>query len=130
MRVGTVLDLGRLYPTAKLEIEGVGNASLPLAAVIDTGFSEWLALPAYMVRQLELRFAGREQLIFGNSARAMINVYEARVYWSKSWRTVRVHEVSGDPTIGMELLRGHRIEFDALGDSEIDVEAVVRAGSK
>ena len=128
--MGTVLDLGRLYPTAQLEIEGVGSASLPLAAVIDTGFTEWLALPPDMVDQLGLRFVDRERLMFGNSASEDIEVYEARVKWCEEWHTIRVHQVPDDPAIGMELLRGHRIEFDALRDAEIDVEPVVPASSE
>ena len=81
-----------------------------------------------MVDQLGLRFVDRERLKFGNSASEDVEVYEARVKWCEQWQTVSVHQVQGDPTIGMELLRGHRIEFVALRGAEIDVEAVVKAG--
>lgn len=125
MNVGSVWDRGRLYPKARLEIELVGYGPVPLVAFIDTGFTEWMALPPEMVEKLGLRVVDNEPLLFGNSAMEKVDVYEARVKWCEEWRTIRVHQVRGYPTIGMELLRGHRIEFDALGDAEIDVELVV-----
>ena len=125
MKVGTVLDRGRLFPTGKLEIETRNDGVVPVVAIIDTGFTEWLTLPSDMIKQLGLRRAGRTRLIFGNSTDEMVNVYEARVRWCETWMNIRVHQVSDIPMIGMQLLRGHRIEFDALRDAEIDVEPVI-----
>ncbi len=125
MNVGSVWDRGRLFPTARLEIELVGYGPVPLVAFIDTGFTEWLALPSDAIERLGLNWVDNQRIRFGNSASEDVNIYEARVYWGRVWRTIRVHQVPGNPTIGMELLRGHRIEFDALGDAEIDVEPVV-----
>ena len=124
MKVGAVWDRGRLFPTARLEIEREDGDPVQVLAIIDTGFTEWLALPPDIVDQLRFGLVDSEQLIFGNSVSEELSVYEARVKWCEEWRTIRVHQVSGLPTIGMEMLRRHRIEFDALGDAEIDVEAV------
>ena len=129
MKVGSVWGRGRLFPTARLEIKRVGYGPVPLAAIIDTGFTEWLTLPPEIVGRLGLLLIGRDRLILGNLARDDADVYEGRVHWGGTWRTINVHEFPGNPTIGMELLRGHRIEFDALGDAEIDVERVVPAKS-
>ena len=124
MKVGTVWDRGRLFPIAQLEIERAGDGPALVVAVIDTGFTEWLALPPEAIEILGLQLIGVRRIRFGNLARELVSVYEARVKWCEEWRTISVHRVPGDPTIGMEMLRGHRIDFDALGDAEIDVEAV------
>ena len=124
MKIGTVCDRGRLFPKAECQIERSGNDPVPLVAYIDTGFTEWLALPPNAIERLGLRLVASQRIRFGNLAREMINVYQARVNWCGNWHSIRVHELPREPTIGMELLRGHRIEFDALGDAEIDVEAV------
>lgn len=124
MKVGSVWDRGTLFPTARLEIELDGYGPVPVVAFIDTGFTEWLALPPDAIERLGLKWVDNQPIGFGNSLSENVDIYEARVYWGKVWRTVRVHQVLGNPTIGMELLRGHRIEFDALGDAAIDVEAV------
>ncbi len=129
MIVGTVWDFGRLYPTAQLEIERVGIGPVPLAATIDTGFTEWLTLPPDAVQRLGLKLVGSRRIRFGNLASESVDVYEARVLWGGSWRTINVHEIPGDPTIGMELLRGHRITFEALADAEIEVVPAVPAGA-
>ena len=129
MKVGSVWDRGRLFPTAQLEVERVHRDPVQVVAFIDAGFTEWLALPSDIVDRLGLRVVDGDELISANSAREVVSVYEARVKWCDEWRTIRVHEISGNPTIGMEMLRGHRLEFDALGDAEIDVEAVAGAKS-
>lgn len=124
MKVGKVWDRGRLFPTASLQVERLGSGPVSVAATIDTGFTEWMALPPDIVNELGLSLVDRERLIFGNSAREEINVYEARVYWGGAWRTINVHELPGEPVIGMEMLRGHRVEFDALGDADVEVEPI------
>ena len=96
MKVGTVWDRGRLYPMARLEIELVGYGPVPLVAFIDTGFTEWLTLPPDAIERLGLKWVDNQRIRFGNSASEDVNIYEARVYWGEVWRTVRVHEVSGD----------------------------------
>ncbi len=126
MKVGSVWDRsGRLFPMLRFEIERLGGDSVPVAALIDTGFTEWLTLPPDAIEQLGLRRVDHASLTFGNSGTEEVDIYEGRVYWCGFWRPIRVHELPGVPTIGMELLRGHRIEFDALGDGEIDVEVIV-----
>ena len=119
-----VWDRGRLFPMVQFEIERVGEGAVPLAALIDTGFTEWLALPPHAIERLGLSLVDSQKIEFGNSNVEMIDVYEARVYWSGTWRTINTHSIPGLPTIGMELLRGHRIEFDAMGGALIDVEPV------
>ena len=106
----------------QFEMERLGGDSVPVAALIDTGFTEWLTLPPDAIGQLGLRLVGNASLIFGNSAIEEIDIYEGRVYWCGFWRTIQVHELPGVPTIGMELLRGYRVVFDALGDGVVDVE--------
>ena len=53
-----------------------------------------------------------------NRIQAKVKIYEARVHWCRAWRTIMVHEIPDQPTVGMEMLRGHRIEFDAVADVE------------
>ena len=130
MRVGTVRDHGRLLPKAELEIAGVGGNTQSVLALVDTGFTEWLALPPEVIEQLGLIRVSQEILTFGNLTRDAVGVYEAHIFWISEWLSVLVHQLPGEPAIGMELLRGHRIEFDALRDAEIDVEPVVPASSE
>ena len=109
---------------AQLEIERHGFGPVPLAAVIDTGFTAWLALPPEAIERLGLTFKGKGTIRFGNQARQSLSVYRARVKFCGQWITIDVHEIPGDPTIGMELLRGHRLEFDALPGAEVEIEPV------
>ena len=129
MKVGSVWDHERLYLMALMKIELAGYGPVPLAAIIDTGFTEWLALPPNMIGRLGLRAKGRETLKFANSTIGEVDLYEARVNWCGNWLTIDVHEIEDHPTIGMELLRGYRVVFDALGEGVVDVEPVVGVAS-
>ena len=125
MKVGSVWDRGRLYPTARLRVERANVEPALVVGLIDTGFTGWLALPPNMVEQLGLKKIDSGTVEFGDLTRQTANLYEARVLWCDRWYTITVHELPGEPTIGMELLRGHRIQFDALRDADVDIEPVV-----
>ena len=111
---------------AKLEIqhESRSESSEIVTALIDTGFTEWLVLPPEVIHRLGLTLEGNEPIGFANSTTELIDVYEAQVLWCDQSCSVRVHELPGDPTIGMELLHGNKIEIDTLPGGEIYVEPI------
>ena len=125
MKVGAVWDRGRLLPKAELDIAGPKGDQEHVTALVDTGFTEWLTLPPETIEQLGLNRVSEETLTFGNLTRQAIDVYEVHIFWISEWFTVLAHELPGEPAIGMELLRGHRLEFDALRDADVDVEPVI-----
>lgn len=124
MKIGTVRDRGRLIPTAQLEIKGEVGEPESVSAQIDTGFTEWFALPPQIIERLRLPLVGSEPLEFGNLSSEMINVYEGYICWYSDWRSVTVHQLPGEPTIGMELMRGYSIRIDSLSGGAVEIEAI------
>ena len=124
MKIGTVRDRGRLVPTAQLEVMGEVGEPESVSALVDTGFTECFALPLHVIERLGLQPVGSELLAFGNLAQEMVNVYEAYVYWGTAWHSILVHQLPGNPTIGMELLRGYRLAVDALPQGPIEIEPI------
>ena len=124
MKIGTVRDRGRLVPMAQLKVRGEVGEPESVSALVDTGFTEWFALPLHVIERLGLEPVGSELLAFGNLAQEMVNVYEAYVYWDAVWHSIFVHQLPGDPTVGMELLRGFRLTVDALPQGTIEIEPI------
>jgi clan AA aspartic protease len=64
-------------------------------AVIDTGFTGFLTLPAMLVTQLGLPFAGTTRATLSDGRKVAIDVYEATVLWDGHSRPVTVLAAEG-----------------------------------
>jgi clan AA aspartic protease len=105
----------------RLRVRGPGGVEASVDAVIDSGFSGSLTLPAAIVSQLGLvrRSSGRGTLADGSIQ--IYEVYAAELEWDASWRLVHVSAIGGETLVGMRLLAGHelRVEVEPNGDVEI-----------
>jgi clan AA aspartic protease len=84
---------------------------LDVDAVIDTGFSASLTLPAATVAALGLvrQSAGRAALADGSVLQ--FDIYAAEVDWGGTWRPVLVTAVGSEVLLGMGLLAGHELRI-------------------
>ncbi|WP_420454531.1 clan AA aspartic protease [Rubrivirga sp.] len=94
-----------------VQVRGPAGAEL-VEAVIDTGFSGWLSLPAHVVRSLGLEWVRSGRAALADGTVIDIDVYDAEVRWHEGWRAVAVDEADTDPLIGMRLLRGSNLRID------------------
>ena len=92
-------------------------------AVLDTGFSGWLSLPAFVVRRLGLEWARS-----GRAALADGTVVDAEVEWHGAWRAVAVDEADTDPLVGMHLLRGSRVVLAVTEGGAVSIEPLLEDG--
>jgi predicted aspartyl protease len=89
--------------------------------IIDTGFGGALYLSEDKIANLNLPFLTSAPIILANQSVVIADVFEATVTWFSEARRVAVFAgpVGSDDLVGMELLKGCRIELD-------DVSAEVR----
>ena len=95
--------------------------SYPYEAIVDTGFTGQLALPAAVCAELGLEFVRNSYAMFGNATLEQVEVYQANVFWDGSWQTVSVFATGPDVLIGMNLLRGSSVCFDAVDMGAIEI---------
>jgi clan AA aspartic protease len=105
-----VFDLGR------------GSRQTNIEAVIDTGFTGHLTLPAEVVGSLALPELGTEEIVLADGSEEIVSVHRATVEWHERSRTVPALAVGGDPLIGMALLAGSRLRMDAVPSGEVVIE--------
>ena len=112
-----------LKPQIHLSVAGVDRAFRMLEAIVDTGFTGWMALPADTIEELGLTSYGQRPANQAGGV-GMFSIYGALVSWHGEQRPVLVHRITGDPLIGMALLEGCRLTVDARDDGDVIIEEV------
>lgn len=100
------------------------NQTQLIDAVIDTGFSGFLTLPAYVISALNLTWKGRDVATLGDGTSCIFDVYIAIVIWDGQYRTIDINESETTPLIGMRLLRGYDLRIQTIEGGSVRVEAL------
>jgi clan AA aspartic protease len=98
------------------------NQRRAIEAVMDTGFNGYLTLPADTIQKLGLEFAGNRRAILGDGRMVVFDVYLADVLWHGQSREVLVFQTEGGTLLGMALLAGSCVTFDAVENGAVSVE--------
>ena len=116
---GTVQGDEAIVPVA---IEDAGGGLQEFQAVIDTGFTGAITLPATVVHNLRLTAMRPVRATLAGGERLAFNTYGATVRLHDSPQLARIIEMDGQPLIGMELLRGSRLVVDVTEGGEVLIE--------
>ena len=114
-----------LRPQIPIGIAGISRVFQDQDATIDTGFTGWLALPEAAIEELGLRIYG-ERRANQASGIGVFSIYGALVSWHDRDRPVLVHQITGDPLVGMALLEGTRLKVEAREDGDVNIEELSR----
>jgi len=83
-------------------------------AVVDSGFTGSLTLPAATVTALGLaRQSGGSATLADGSSRPF-DIYAAEVEWDGVWRAILVSAIGAQALLGMRLLDGHTLRVDVV----------------
>ena len=111
--------------TIYLLLHGNAGEEQTVEAIIDTGFTSYLSLPAVLIDRLDLSWAGRGQALLADGSLHVFDMYIGTVMWDGQQRTIEVDEAETDPLAGMGLLRGHSLRVDAVENGIVRIEALV-----
>jgi clan AA aspartic protease len=90
-------------------------------AVIDTGFTSSLTLPASAVTALRLVRQSGGSAVLGDGSVRSFDVYAAEVQWDGNWRPVLVSAVGDEVLVGMRLLAGHEVRVAVVPGGPVDI---------
>ena len=110
-----------LIPFLAIYVEGTDGIADTFIAEIDTGFTGELALSPKIRQDLALEYFDRVDAKFGNTKVEPVDRFRATVFWNNDWRQITVFETGDRPLIGMELLRGNSVCFNAIELGGIDI---------
>lgn len=115
MIIGTVN--AQREATIPVLIRGDDGPIREIEAVIDTGFTGYLTLPARSIASLGLTWRGRGTAFLGDDSLHLFDVYSATIIWDEEARLVEIDEADTEPLVGMRLLEDYelRIQVQAGG---------------
>ncbi len=112
----------RCEAIVRLHVRGPSGADLTVDAVVDSGFSASLTLPAAAVATLGLvRQSGGGAVLADGSVRDF-DIYSAEVEWDSGWRAVLVSAVGDESLLGMRLLAGHELRIAVVPGGTVEID--------
>lgn len=101
----------RCEAVIRLRVRGLGGAELDVDAVVDSGFTASLTLPAEVVAALGLTRQSGGGAVLADGSVWQFDIYTAEVKWDGDWRPVLVSAVGDEALVGMRLLAGHELRI-------------------
>jgi clan AA aspartic protease len=118
MMTGVVTaDEGRI----SLTVIGPRGRQQEVEAVIDTGYTASLTLPAALIAALGLRWQSLDRGTLADGSECLFDVYEANLVWDGKPRRILVDEADTDPLVGMGLLRGYELKMQVRSRGKVTI---------
>jgi clan AA aspartic protease len=112
----------------RLVVGGTDSQRQVIDAVIDTGFTGFLTLPLSVLLNLDLRAYRREQGTLGDGSTCIFDVYRGVINWDGEFRRIDINASDTTPLVGMGLLYGYRVQFDAIEGGVVTLQSLSSLG--
>ncbi len=110
--------------TIRLVVIDPSGQQQEIEAIIDTGFTGFLTLPAVLIAALRLPWLCRQPGILADGSVDVFDVYTATVLWDGQSQTVEVEAADAEPLVGMSLLDHHSLRIDVLAGGVVTITAL------
>jgi len=108
----------------QLEVLASNQSAVSIQAVVDTGFNGFLTLPIDVLNALGASAAGTRRAELGDGNLVEMDVYVVSVKWDDEDRDVLALQAESTPLVGMSLLWGSRVGFDAQDGGAVTIDAI------
>jgi len=105
----------------QLRLRGPTGAEFDVEAIVDTGFSASLTLPAATVAAMGLLLQSSSQARLADGSVKRFNVYAAEVLWLGVWQPVLVSVVGDEVLMGMRLLADHELRIAVVPGNKVEI---------
>ena len=105
-----------------LDVIGPDQSSVSLEAVVDTGFNGFLTLPIDILNSLKALSAGTRRAELGDGNLVEMDVYLVTAKWQDESHEVLALRADATPLVGMSLLWGSRVKFDAKDGGSVTID--------
>ncbi len=105
-----------------LHLQGPEGRTRDIEAVVDTGYSGFLTLPAVLMAELGLPFAYVGQAFLANDDEVSFDVHDVTVLWDGQPRYIEAGAVGTTPLVGMALLHSHNLNIEVEDRGRVIIE--------
>ena len=92
-------------------------------AVIDTGYSGFLTLPAALVAELELPYVFSSSATLADDTEVGFPVHRVTAVWDGNPRNIEADAVGATPLVGMALLEVHTLYVEVRDGGRVVIRA-------
>jgi clan AA aspartic protease len=110
-----------LEAVVRLYIEDVNGQSQAFDLKIDTGFTDFICLPASIVTALGLPLDINEQVQLADGTITRVPIHSGVVIWDGRPRRVDIHALGYEGTIGMAMLAGHDLAIRVTDGGTVSI---------
>lgn len=103
-------------------LRGPTGRTITVKVVVDTGFTNALALPSTDIEQLELPWVGDSDAQLADGTVTSVAVFSGEVMWDGVSRQVSIVSIEGEPLVGMNLMKGYRLTVDVVDGGLVRLE--------
>jgi clan AA aspartic protease len=111
----------------ELDVESAKGGSRRIRAVVDSGYTGFLTLPARTIAKMGLPFRGVRLGRLADGSQAEFEMFVASIRWHSDLRRILVAQAGGAPLVGMSLLQGNRLTMDAVNGGSVRIEQLSQA---
>lgn len=108
----------------RLEVLAGSQSPISIQAIVDTGFNGSLTLPVGVLNTLGASAAGIRRAELGDGNLVELDAYFVTVKWRDEDRQVLALQAEAMPLVGMSLLWGSRVRFDAQDGGPVTIDAI------
>lgn len=106
----------------RLKIRGPEGEELIVKAIIDTGYTGWLTLPASIIEALALPWQDTVPGTLADGSEVHFNVHEATAIWDRRQRQIFVDEADSTPLVGMTLMKGYELNIKVRQRGRVTIQ--------
>ena len=106
-----------------LSLRGPGGQTLEVNAVIDTGYSGALTLPAALVAELELPYVFSSKATLADDTEVGFRVHRVTAFWDSGPLQIEADAVGSTPLLGMSMLDRHNLNIDVEDGGRVVIQA-------
>jgi clan AA aspartic protease len=118
--IGGAVNLG-WEAIVPIRLRGPGGVERDVDALVDSGFTGSLALPAAEVTALGLTPQSGSQAMLADGTVRQFDVYAAEVAWGNGWRPVLVLGAGDEVLLGMRLMAGHELRIAVVPGGAVEI---------
>jgi clan AA aspartic protease len=111
----------RREAVVRLRVRGPSGGESDVDAIVDSGFTASLTLPATTVTALGLARQSGSSAVLADGSVRQFDVCAAEVAWGGTWRAVLVSAVGNEPLLGMRLLAGHKLVIEVVPGGLVEI---------
>ena len=106
-----------------LSLQGPDGQVPDIEAVVDIGYSGFLALPTTLVAELGLPFAYVGWAFLANDDEVAFDIHDVTVIWDGQPRHIKADATGSTPLMGMLLLDNHDLNIEVVNGGRVVIQA-------